>query len=103
MTYKIWVDDVRVARHGYIWIKKTNEALCFIVDNWDNISEVALDHDAGVYQEYGGDYVRILDEIERLSRRGKEVPFAFSIHSQNPVGVENMRRIIQKNGWTEVR
>ena len=25
------------------------------------------------------------------------------IHSMNPVGVENMRRIIQKNGWREIR
>lgn len=25
------------------------------------------------------------------------------LESMNPVGVENMRRIIQKNGWTEVR
>lgn len=24
------------------------------------------------------------------------------IHSMNPVGVQNMRAIIQRNGWTEV-
>ena len=28
--------------------------------------------------------------------------YPIHIHSQNPVGVENMRAIIKRNGWEEV-
>ena len=29
--------------------------------------------------------------------------YPIRIHSQNPVGVANMRAIIERNGWREVR
>ena len=35
-----------------------------------------------------------------LEEIGKSYPI--HIHSMNPVGVENMRRIIERNGWKEV-
>ena len=31
-----------------------------------------------------------------------EMSYPIRIHTANPVGRENMRRIIQKNGWKEV-
>lgn len=42
------------------------------------------------YVNQGGDYIKLLDWLEETGRN-------------NPVGVENMRRIIQRNGWTEVK
>ena len=56
-----------------------------------------LDHDAGEYAGKGGDYIRLLDWLEETGRS-----YPVHIHSQNPVGVQNMRRIIERNGWEEV-
>ena len=39
----------------------------------------------------------LLDWLEETGRN-----YPIRIHSANPVGVANMRRIIQKNGWREV-
>lgn len=57
-----------------------------------------MDHDAGEYASKGGDYIKLLDWLEGTKRN-----YPIHIHSMNPVGVENMRRIIQKNSWKEVK
>jgi len=56
-----------------------------------------MDHDAGDYAIFGGDYIRLLDWLEETGRN-----YPIRIHSMNPVGVANMRRIIQRNNWKEV-
>ena len=100
MTYRIWIDDVRPAPDGYIWCTTVDQVLTLLQDPdmCDKIELLDLDHDAGSYAEFGGDYIKILDFIEETGR-----DYPIRIHSMNPVGVENMRRIIQRNGWTEVR
>lgn len=130
---KIWVDDVRPAPNGYIWCKTVNEAKKVIQDNeeiynsilnkirvgiindeiekgsveehelWEKadqqeITLIDIDHDAGDFVEDGGDYIKLLDWLEETDRN-----YPIRIHSMNPVGVENMRRIIQKNNWTEIK
>lgn len=116
---KIWVDDVRPAPDGYVWVKSVNEAKLFIVRNkcykklinlhdgglrklfeFGNDTQIELidiDHDAGEYASDGGDYIKLLDWLEE---EGYNIPI--HIHSMNPVGVENMKRIIKRNGWKEV-
>lgn len=113
---RLWVDDIRPAPNGYVWchdvlhtikcieavekIKATNES------NWHNFDDIVkweielidLDHDAGDFVEFGGDYIKILDWLEETGRN-----YPIHIHSMNPVGVANMRAIIQRNGWEEVR
>lgn len=108
---KLWIDDCRPAPDGYVWLKSTNEALRFIVAHYNDIEEISFDHDAGEYVRDGGDYIEILDELERLSysSRWSYVPkhlcekSKFHLHTANPVGAANMRRIIQKNGWREIK
>ena len=97
---KLWIDDVRNPPDGYIWCTTVDQVLTLLrdPDTCDKIELLDLDHDAGSYAEFGGDYIKVLDFIEET---GREYPIR--IHSMNPVGVENMRRIIQRNGWTEVR
>ena len=59
------------------------------------IIEISLDHDTG---DYGPpDYIRILDWLEET-----ECNYPIRIHSQNPIGVQNMRAIIRRNGWKEI-
>ena len=105
---KIWVDDVRPAPEGYVWCITTNEAKVVIQnvmalqhitynETVPAIDLIDLDHDAGDFVMYGGDYIKILDWLEK---QGWNIPIR--IHSMNPVGIQNMRAIIQKNGWTEV-
>ena len=106
---KIWVDDIRQAPDSYVWCKTVNEAKMVVTcvhrmhdiqetDNLPEIEVIDMDHDAGDCVRYGGDYIKLLDWLER---EGFNYPIR--IHSMNPVGVENMRRVIERNKWKEVR
>ena len=104
---KLWIDDIRTAPNGYMWAKSVNQAKKIIIQysdmpDWDNIPTDAvelidIDHDAGDYACDGGDYIKLLDWLEETGRN-----YPIHIHSMNPVGVQNMRNIIQRNGWKEV-
>ena len=137
---KLWIDDVRPAPEGYVWVKSVTHAKIIInnaedaingaletINSWesnyanstehqiehyersihpvmkkrieDNIIELLdIDHDAGDYAKFGGDYIKLLDWLEETGRN-----YPIRIHSANPVGVANMRRIIQRNGWKEIK
>ena len=129
---KLWIDDVRPAPEGYTWDRSVNEAkwrisyseamywaLCMdekyksdeqlelggetreLIKEKKKLYQIEvidIDHDAGDYANDGGDYIKLLDWLEETGRN-----YPIRIHSMNPVGVENMRRIIQRNGWTEVK
>ena len=114
---KLWIDDVRPAPSiEYHWVKSVNEAKNLIIDcetrvlmglpafftDWGlyklPITELNIDHDAGDYANEGGDYIKLLDWLEETGRN-----YPIRIHSMNPVGVANMRAIIQRNGWKEVK
>lgn len=99
---KLWIDDVRPAPEGYVWCTTVNQAKSIIEDEFDiyvsGIELIDIDHDAGSYAGYGGDYIKLLDWLEETGRN-----YPIRIHSMNPVGVANMRAIIERNGWTEVR
>jgi hypothetical protein len=127
---KLWIDDVRPAPEGYdCWCKSVNEAKDFILSQErrrDEALKVAesnlnkrhdivayrgalriagnrdielidIDHDAGVFACDGGDYIKLFDWLEETGRN-----YPIRIHSQNPVGVANMRAIIRRNDWKEV-
>ena len=107
---KLWVDDIRPAPHGYfhaysveqaktlIKLAEFHDLHTFVLDDGPMIELIDIDHDAGDYAYDGGDYIRLLDWLEETGRN-----YPIRIHSMNPVGRENMRRIIQRNGWTEVQ
>ena len=104
---KLWIDDVRTPPEGYVWAKSVLKAQWYIMnyeatyrataDKKYKIALIDIDHDAGDYASEGGDYIKLLDWLEETGRN-----YPIRIHSQNIVGVQNMRRIIQKNGWKEV-
>ena len=96
---KLWIDDVRPAPNDtYFWIVSVEQAKMLIEHFEKDIELIDIDHDAGDYFCYGGDYIKLLDWLEATGRN-----YPIRIHSMNPVGVQNMRAIIEKNGWTEVK
>ena len=108
---KLWIDDVRPAPEGYDeWAHSVNKAKQFILEwedfyrriaesrGWEfSIELIDTDHDAGDYAYDGGDYIKLLDWLEETGRN-----YPIRIHSMNPVGRENMRAIIRRNGWKEI-
>lgn len=98
---KIWVDDIRSAPDNtYAVVQSVNDCIktiCFCEDLDVSIELIDLDHDAGIYYNCGGDYIKILDWLEETGRN-----YPIRIHSMNPVGRGNMQAIIRKNGWIEV-
>lgn len=108
---KLWIDDVRPAPDGYVWAHSVYRAIKEIIfaekgveDAFgiirmpESIELIDIDHDAGEYAQYGGDYIKLLDWLEETGR-----DYPIRIHSMNSVGCANMRRIIERNGWKEIR
>lgn len=98
----LWIDDVRPAPNTkeYLVAPSVNIAKTFIEmsENQNSPFElIDIDHDAGDWAEFGGDYIKLLDWLEETGRN-----YPIHIHSMNPVGVANMRAIIERNGWEEV-
>ncbi len=114
---KLWIDDVRPIPNGYVWKATVNDARKFIeycedvvaahttnteidslITKTYRIELIDIDHDAGDYASDGGDYIKLLDWLEETGRN-----YPIRIHSMNPVGIANMRAIIQRNNWVEVQ
>lgn len=118
---KLWIDDVRPAPAGYVWCKSVNKTKKAIIDyemycngsldeldfDWldflayndpNAIEVIDIDHDAGDFVYDGGDYIKLLDWLEETGYN-----YPIRIHSMNVVGVANMRAIIQRNGWKEIK
>lgn len=95
---KFWVDDIRVPPKDYFWTKTVRKTIIAIQEAecmGFKITEISLDYDAG---DYGPpDYIKVLDWLEETGRN-----YPIHIHSQNAVGIANMRAIIEHNGWKEV-
>ena len=96
---KVWIDDVRPMPKGYtIWLRSTIDVVHYLKSvNWKNGVFLDIDHDAGDYAKLGGDYYKILDWCEAHNYNP-----VVHIHSMNPVGVQKMRAIIQRNKWDEI-
>lgn len=87
--------------HEWAWCKSVSSAKVSIEaqEEANNpIELIDIDHDAGNYVNYGGDYIKLLDWLEETGRN-----YPIRIHSMNPVGVANMRAIIEHNGWKEIK
>ena len=110
---KLWIDDIRPAPEGYVWCKSVNQAKEAIIlreritgiswpfESGDEVISafelIDIDHDAGDYASDGDDYIKLLNWLEETGRN-----YPIHIHSANPVGIANMRRIIKRNGWKEI-
>ena len=114
---KIWVDDERPipSREYECLCDSVNETLFTIGRKYNaprfnrknkTFEEIMLDldHDAGEYVADGGDYINILKALSqpwagRWFGDGDLLKIRF--HSMNPVGVKNMRAIVENCSWME--
>ena len=102
---KIWLDDIRPAPEGYFHCRSVNDVKIAIFFYECNLSDetiiLDLDYDLGDYHKDGGDVVKLLEwlEKEEIVNTG----YSFHFHTADPIDAENMRRIIQKNGWMEIK
>lgn len=90
---KIWLDDLRPAPEGFVWCRSVNEAKKVIEENEKTqpIELIDCDHDLGDFFVDGGDGIKLLDWL--LERK---TLYPVELHTMNPVGRENMRRLLQR-------
>ena len=92
---KIWLDDIRPAPDGYVWCRSVNEVIGVISNTNDKIELIDCDHDLSEYARDGGDGIKLLDW---LAEHG--LFYKIYLHTMNPVGRENMERLIRRY-WKE--
>lgn len=106
---KLWIDDVRPAPEGWCHCRSVHEGKVICCQHLKpgkilHIEVMSFDHEAGDYASMGGDYIELLNWLERRQElENWNIITEFHFHSANPVGIANMRRIIQRNGWKEIR
>ncbi len=95
---KIWLDDLRPVPQGYEGVKSVNEAIALIEEAEKagiDIEVLDIDHDLGDYYTDGGDAIKLLDWLAE-----RETFYPVEIHTANPVGRENMERMLARY-WGE--
>jgi hypothetical protein len=102
----LWVDDLREPPkdgNDWFWARSVSEAKTAIVlyerQRSKGAIHIDLDYDAGDYAFDGGDYIEVLKWLER--EQLPDTGYTFHFHTMNPVGRDNMRTIINYNGWVE--
>ena len=91
---KLWLDDLRPVPYGYEGARSVNEAKQLILEaehNGIEIEALDLDHDLGDYAYDGGDGIKLLDWLAE-----NELFYPVRLHTMNPVGRENMMRLVER-------
>ena len=106
MIFLIWLDDIRpidkkydsYVRYGtYADPKSVNAAIYWITEaeKWGYKHFILdLDHDLGDSADDGGDGIKLLDWLVETGRTTSN--YQIRLHTMNPVGRENMQRMIDK-------
>ena len=106
MTFVIWLDDIRpidskynsYVRYGNYADPKSVDAAKYWIEEaekWGYKSFILdLDHDLGDYQSCGGDGIKLLDWLVETGRTTSN--YQIRLHTMNPVGRENMQRMIDR-------
>lgn len=87
---RLWLDDLRPAPEGWIWIETVEGAIELIFSG--EVVEASLDHDLGDGQQEGYRLVLYMAENNLWPKE------AISVHSSNPPGSERMCGMIERYG-----
>jgi len=77
---KLWVDDLRVAPAGWVWVKTIGAAIRHLKTG--TVTDLALDHDLGGRREGR----RVAQWVERKAAAGLIKPLAWRVLSDNGPG-----------------
>lgn len=96
MAINIWLDDIRSAPEGFIWVKNVTELINLynkcVLDTKEQIGVISLDNDLGEGMSEGYEF---LDYIEpRIILAGDPLPKEIRVHSANPVARKRMQQVI---------
>lgn len=98
MGYRMFIDDERDPPNGETdWVVCRNaQSVFYWIATKGFPSFISFDHDLGRCDMTGYDIVKDLVE-EDLTRGGRFIPadFSFYVHSQNPVGAENISKLLE--------
>lgn len=106
MIFVIWLDDIRpidskynsYVRYGNYADPKSVDAAKYWIEEAEKWGYkyfiLDLDHDLGDYQSCGGDGIKLLDWLIETGRTTSN--YQIRLHTMNPVGRENMQRMIDR-------
>jgi hypothetical protein len=94
--WKLYLDDIRTPKDPTYVIARTVDDAQYLVLSCGVPSFISFDHDLGVDDmdnllPTGYDLAKWLVEMDMDGSLQIPENFAFSVHSQNPVGAENIR------------
>lgn len=89
---KLWIDAHKPAPEGYTWCTHIEDAKDWIM-HWEEYGDTIE-----LISVNASDYEHLTTWLNKYKRN-----YPIRIHSMNPVGVANMRRIIERNGWREIK
>ena len=90
---RIWVDDTKKPPVGWLWAKTVDAAIAALRS--PDVSDLSLDHDLGGDQT-GMQIVDWMSMTETWPQR-------IDLHTENPVGADNMMRALVNDGPYEKR
>jgi hypothetical protein len=103
MTRPLYLDDLRspITNQNWVICRSVEEAQAHCREEGCP-SYISFDHDLGDEVPTGYDFAKWLTEMD-MDADGKFIPvdFSYNIHSANPVGVQNIRGIL--DGYLEFR
>ena len=63
----------------------------------ETIELIDIGYNAGEFAHNGGNYICLLQWLEKTGRN-----YPIRIHAKNPNEIAELRKIVQRNNWTEV-
>ncbi len=100
MSYKIFLDDERLppSKDNNYYICRTVEEAIALIDYEGWPTHISFDHDLGV-DENGklrkSGYKLAVWIINRCCEEEIALPFSYTVHSMNPVGVANIYNLLE--------
>lgn len=95
MTYKLFLDDERLPVEGNWVVVRNYDAAVVAVETLGMPYYISFDHDLGDSRT-GYDFAKYLVEYDLLHdvwRKSED--FSYYVHSQNPIGKENIERYLE--------
>jgi hypothetical protein len=96
----VWLDDERPMPADYtVHVKTADEAIALLATG--NVTKISLDHDLGL----GKTGYSVAKWIEEHAMNGTLKKLHFSVHTQNPVGRQNICAALQnaERYWNDPR